>query len=79
MKIELLIPTKQYSNLKFIVSAKTEKELDFKILYLWKKYYNFFDQPETIKKLNQNQVDYLFETDIESEAELDGFVPDYIK
>ena len=79
MKIELLIPTKQYSNIKFIVTGKSEMELDNKIIYLWKKYYNFFDQPDVIKKLNKDEATYLFETDYQAEAEDDGFVPDYIK
>ena len=51
MKIKLLIPTKQYSNITFEVEAETEQELDKEILRLWNKYYNFFDKKDNTKEL----------------------------
>ena len=48
MKIEILIPVKQYANNKFFVEAKTEKELDEKIKRLWAKYHNFFEFKENV-------------------------------
>ena len=77
IKIELLIPTKQYSNIKFFVEAKDEKELDEKITRLWRKYFNFFEIESVKKQLNKVKDDFEQETDIEASYEKDGFVPKY--
>lgn len=61
MKIEILIPVKQYANIKFTVEAQTEKELDKKIKRLWSKYFNFFEFKENVYS----------KQDLKAEAELD--------
>lgn len=43
-KIELLIPTGQYANIKFIVEYQTEEELDLEISRLWARYFGYFDK-----------------------------------
>lgn len=40
---EIIIPTKQYSNIKFHLDYETEEDLDQQIKHLWLKYYNFFE------------------------------------
>ena len=71
MKIELLIPTKQYSNIKFIVEYKTEKELDEKIKRLWAKYYNFFEFPENVYKREDLKAEATLDTDLDIQYEAD--------
>ena len=59
IKVELLIPTKQYSNIKFEITAKDEQDLDTQINHLWGKYYNYFDKKddtrELLNKLNSDR------------------------
>lgn len=73
MKIELLIPTKQFANIKFFIEAKDEKELDEKITRLWRKYFNYFesiDLKSNLDKLDKKQkhkIDYI--EDLEEDNE----------
>lgn len=53
--IELLIPTKQFSNIKFTVEYQTEAELDKEIIRLWRKYWNFFENVDLRDKLDKKQ------------------------
>ena len=53
--IELLIPTKQFSNIKFTVEYQTEAELDKEIVRLWRKYWNFFENVDLRDKLDKTQ------------------------
>jgi hypothetical protein len=71
MKVEILIPVKQFANIKFFVEAKSEKELDEKIKRLWAKYYNFFEFKENIYHKQDLKAEsiYDFVNDLQGEAD----------
>lgn len=50
-KTELLIPTGQYANIKFVIEYETEEELDLEISRLWSKYFGYFDKQAEKKEL----------------------------
>ena len=57
MKVKLLIPTKQYSNITFEIEAKDEVDLDKQINRLWLKYFNYFEKDNTKELLNKLNTD----------------------